>query len=75
MSELTRPNWGVISERGTEATELTYAQAHELIERLGREGIYGRCIVTSKAAHRLQEASKETTTEPAIAGGLRSDAS
>ena len=75
MSELTEPNWGVISERGAEGTELTYDQAHELIERLGREGIYGRCLVTSKAANRLREASKETTTEPALAGGRSSEAS
>jgi hypothetical protein len=57
MSELTEPKWGVISERGAEGTELTYAQAYELIERLGREGIYGRCLVTSE----------EITTEPALA--------
>ena len=74
MSELTEPNWGVISERGAEGTELTYAQAHELIERLGREGIYGRCLVTAKAANRLREASQETT-EPALAGGPRSEPS
>jgi hypothetical protein len=67
MSELTEPKWGVISERGAEGTELTYAQAYELIERLGREGIYGRCLVTSEAASRMRQASKEITTEPALA--------
>jgi hypothetical protein len=53
MSELGEPIWAVISERGCEATRVTYDEAHRLIERLGREGVYGRCIITALAAARM----------------------
>jgi hypothetical protein len=56
MSELGEPVWAVISERGCEATQITYDEAHRLIERLGREGVYGRCIITALAAARMLNA-------------------
>lgn len=58
MSELTEPVWAVMSERGCEATSLTYDEARKLSERLGGEGIYGRCIITARAAHNLTPASQ-----------------
>jgi hypothetical protein len=53
MSELSEPLWAVISERGCEASRVTYDEAHRLVEKLGHEGVYGRCIVTSLAAARM----------------------
>jgi hypothetical protein len=53
MSELSEPVWAVISERGCEAKQVTYDEAHRLVERLGREGVYGRCIITALAAARM----------------------
>jgi hypothetical protein len=63
MSELTEPVWGVISERGCEASRLTYEAARELLDRLGSEGVYGRCIVSSRAAERLQSGTASTVEE------------
>jgi hypothetical protein len=58
MSELNEPRWAVISERGIETSNVTYSQALELEQTLGEQGIHGRCVVTTEAAHR-------TTTKPA----------
>jgi len=58
MSELNEPRWAVISERGIETSNVTYSQALELEQTLGKQGIHGRCVVTTEAALR-------TTTKPA----------
>lgn len=50
--------WAVISERGSEATDLTYDEAQELMRRLTAEGVHGLCVVTNEAArHFLREGS------------------
>lgn len=62
MSELTERRWAVISERGSEATDLTFDEAHALVRGLSDEGTHGLCVVTNEAArHFLREGS---TAEP-----------
>lgn len=58
MSELIERRWAVISERGSEATGLTYEEARALLQRLRDEGVHGLCVVTDEAArHFLREGS------------------
>ncbi|HEX8176558.1 MAG TPA: hypothetical protein VF543_15815 [Pyrinomonadaceae bacterium] len=58
MSELTERRWAVISERGSEATDLTFDEAHALVRSLTDEGTHGVCLVTNEAArHFLREGS------------------
>lgn len=58
MSELQERRWAVISERGSEATDLNYEEAHALMHRLTAERVHGLCIVTKEAArHFLREGS------------------
>lgn len=58
MSELMERRWAVISERGSEATDLNFDEAHALLHRLTGEKIHGLCIVTNEAArHFLREGS------------------
>jgi hypothetical protein len=52
MGELDKQLWGVLSERGCEATGLTYAAALELMRRLSREKVSGISIITNDAARR-----------------------
>jgi hypothetical protein len=52
MSELSEQRWGVLSERGCEATGLTYTSALELMRRLSREKVSGISIITNEAARR-----------------------
>lgn len=50
--------WAVISEAGSEATDLTYDEAQALMRRLTAEGVHGLCVVTNEAArHFLREGS------------------
>lgn len=53
MSELNEQRWSVLSERGGEASGLTYAAAAERVRRLASEKVYGLCIITDEAAARL----------------------
>ena len=66
MSELTEKRWAVISERGAEASSLTYAEARRLVRRLGDEGLHGLSIITAEAANRVRKVKSEP---PAVAGG------
>ena len=52
IHELQEKIWGVISERGCEATDLTYDEAVALMKRLVSEDVFGLCIVTSEVANR-----------------------
>ena len=52
MSELNEAHWAVISERGVEASGLSYDDAVILRRELDGEKIYGLCIVTDEAAER-----------------------
>ena len=49
-SDLDDPIWSVISFDELEAGGLTYRQASDVIDELGRHGISGLCIVTDDAA-------------------------
>ena len=57
-SELETNRWSVISERGCEASGLTYEDARRLVHRLGSEGRHGLCIITDEAARRLAPQSE-----------------
>lgn len=58
MSELTERRWAIISERGSEAIDLTFDEAHALMRSLSDEGRHGLCVVTNEAArHFLREGS------------------
>lgn len=52
MGELNEQRWGVLSERGCEATGLTYTSAFELMRQLSREKVSGIAIITDAAARR-----------------------
>ncbi len=53
MSELNEARWSVLSERGCEASRLSYPAATQLIAQLRRDQIFGLSIITDEAAHRL----------------------
>lgn len=58
MSELSERRWAVISEHGSEQSDLTFDEAHALLRRLEAEKVHGLCIVTNEAArHFLREGS------------------
>lgn len=59
MGELSDPLWAVISERGCEASSLTYDEAIEQMRRLDGEKVHGTCIVTAEAARHLTPAKTE----------------
>jgi hypothetical protein len=69
MSELQNPRWSVISERGREASRLTYEGARRLVHKLASEGRHGLCIITDQAASRISgvEASPDQRDIPAPA--------
>jgi len=54
VSELTENRWAVLSERGCEATGLTYAEAHDLMRALVGEGVHGLSVITDAAARRAE---------------------
>ncbi len=58
MSELNERRWAVLSERGCEATGLTYMDAHQLMLRLAGEKISGLSVVTDDAVRRAAQAEK-----------------
>ncbi|HEX6625333.1 MAG TPA: hypothetical protein VF064_16585 [Pyrinomonadaceae bacterium] len=55
-SELGEHRWGIMSERGCEATRLDYDGAARLVRRLKGEGVRGLCVVTETAASHLAPA-------------------
>jgi hypothetical protein len=72
MGELREKHWAVVSERGAEASGLTYAEASELVRQLVAEGLHGLAIITATAANRVskRKKAKQTLSEPpAVAGG------
>lgn len=52
MSELDEKAWAVISERGVEASGLSYGAALNLRRTLESERVHGLSIVTDAAARR-----------------------
>ncbi|HEX8920598.1 MAG TPA: hypothetical protein VF766_03925 [Pyrinomonadaceae bacterium] len=71
MSELTEQRWAVFSERGCEASALTYAQASELMRALMREKISGLSIITDAAARRSTHGVTPPTHPPRTNGAGR----
>ena len=73
MSELREKHWAVISERGAEASGLTYREARELVRQLVAEGLHGLAIITATAANRVSQrkTAKALSEPPAVAGGPR----
>lgn len=63
MSELGEKRWAVLSERGREASGLTYEEARLLERRLIKKDVHGLCIITDRAASRIPS-SKGTTNPP-----------
>lgn len=55
MNELNQKLWAVKSERGREASGITYEEAARLIHELRKQKIYGLSIITNEAARRLAE--------------------
>ena len=55
MSELTEQRWAVVSERGAEASSLTYQEARRLVRQLADEGLHGLSIITAAAANRISK--------------------
>jgi hypothetical protein len=55
MSELTEQRWAVVSERGAEASSLTYGEARLLVRQLAAEGLHGLSIITAAAANRISK--------------------
>jgi hypothetical protein len=53
MSELNEQRWSVMSERGRERGQLSYADAAMLVRTLTADKIHGLCVVTDDAAERL----------------------
>jgi hypothetical protein len=71
MGELNEKLWAVLSERGCEASSLTYAQARELMRSLMRERISGLSVITNDAAHRISRTKKQPSRPPHPNGGRR----
>ena len=71
MSELTERRWAVLSERGCEATQLTYAQALEMMRALQRERVSGLSVITDDAARRAARNINPQTRPPNSNGARR----
>jgi hypothetical protein len=63
MSELTERQWAVLSERGCEATALTYPQALEMMRALKRERVSGLSVITDEAARRASRNTNPQTRQ------------
>ncbi len=63
MSELAEQQWAVLSERGAEATGLTYTQAAERMRALVREKVSGVSVITDDAARRVTHNVKPRTRQ------------
>ncbi len=59
MSELNESIWSVISERGCEASHLTYDAAREVERNLMCEKLSGCTIITDAAAARIEKEEAE----------------
>lgn len=59
MGELGERRWAVMSERGREASGLSYDDALERERGLKARGASGLCIVTDEAARRLRPSPEE----------------
>jgi DNA-directed RNA polymerase subunit F len=64
MGELDEQRWAVISERGCEASGITYAEAAALMQKLASEKVYGLSVVTQTAARHLPDVKAAISTLP-----------
>lgn len=71
MSELTEQRWAVLSERGCEASALTYPQALEVMRALMLEKVSGLSIITDAAARRAAPTVNPPTRQPRTNGAGR----
>jgi hypothetical protein len=55
-SELDLPQWSVVSFDAVEGSGLTYSAAAALLTEREKAGVYGLCIITDEAAHRMAAA-------------------
>jgi hypothetical protein len=67
MSELRESRWAVMSERGCEASGLSYDEARGLMLRLVREKVRGLCIITDEAARHI--AHKNDANQKSVPSG------
>ena len=58
-SELEMPIWSVITFDEIAASNLTYADAAEKLEKLKAEKVSGLCVVTDEAAARMTKSEKK----------------
>lgn len=58
MSEFNERRWAVLSERGCEATDLTYMDAHQLMLKLAGEKVSGVSVITDDAARRISQTER-----------------
>ncbi|HYG09865.1 MAG TPA: hypothetical protein VD835_07830 [Pyrinomonadaceae bacterium] len=61
MSELREQRWSVVSERGCEASGVTYEDAAGLVGRLRAERVHGLCIISDEAARRYNSNNNHPT--------------
>jgi hypothetical protein len=71
MSELNEQRWAIISQRGVEASALTYEDALKLIRRLSAEKVSSLAIVSNEAAERDAEKSGGKARPGAVQNGER----
>ena len=60
-SELNEHVWAVVSFEETEAMNLSYSEAAELLAELEARAVPGLCIVTNEAAKRMEAASSDVS--------------
>lgn len=63
-SELSAPNWSVVSFERLIAGNLTYAEAVEKLKQLAAEKVSGLCIITDEAAERIKNQSPRAAELP-----------
>jgi hypothetical protein len=63
MSELTEELWAVLSERGVEASALSYQQAADVMRSLTSEKVSGLFVITDDAARRVAPTANTQTRQ------------
>ncbi len=65
MSELREQRWSVLSERGCEASGVSYDEAAEGVRRLRESKVHGLCIISDEAARRINSNNNGATNPTA----------
>ena len=71
MSELKEQRWAIISERGVEASALTYEDAFKLMGRLSEQKVNSLALVSNEAAERDAQNSTGTTSPGVVQNAKR----